>query len=358
MNEKITFQQLAEQLSLLTGGSQATTETFIRELFAVVSEALSHGENVKIKNIGTFSPSGITEQPILFAPDKDLAEAINMPFACFEAVELNDDVTEDILNDILDDTTTQIEEENVDIQQKELVYSEDKNQEIEPENIGVTIIENVALIECNDEEGGEQDNTPIEEQIRPAESTEYEIEVESDCVDEPECLSDIENGERTNSRRSFMWLIVLISLIVGVFAGYVIGSIFPYYFVEVQNTQVTQKELPENPQNLVSEIHVTSKIDTIMNIIEQPAVIPEVVTDTIRTTRFLTTMARQYYGEMIFWVYIYEENKEKLDNPNRIKPGTVVVIPDAEKYGINKNDSACVANAKLKAMEIYAPYQK
>ena len=69
-------------------------------------------------------------------------------------------------------------------------------------------------------------------------------------------------------------------------------------------------------------------------------------------------MARQYYGEMSFWVYIYEENKDKLNNPNQIKPGTIVNIPDAKKYGIDKNDSLCVERAKLKAIEIYAPYQK
>ena len=64
-------------------------------------------------------------------------------------------------------------------------------------------------------------------------------------------------------------------------------------------------------------------------------------------------MARKYYGEMIFWVYIYEENRDRLSHPDRINPGTVVKIPDASKYGIDRNDPESTARARAKAIEIY-----
>jgi penicillin-binding protein 2 len=54
----------------------------------------------------------------------------------------------------------------------------------------------------------------------------------------------------------------------------------------------------------------------------------------------------------------YEENKDKLGNPNVIKPGTTVVIPDIRKYLKSDTDSINIEHAKLKAVEIYAPYQK
>ena len=98
MNEKITFQQLAELLSSLTGGSVATTEIFIKELFALVSKALINGEKVHIKGIGSFMPS-IDNSTVEFAPDADLAESINLPFSCFEAIELEDEMYQELIAD-------------------------------------------------------------------------------------------------------------------------------------------------------------------------------------------------------------------------------------------------------------------
>ena len=97
---------------------------------------------------------------------------------------------------------------------------------------------------------------------------------------------------------------------------------------------------------------------------EEPAVKPESdravkpLTDTIRKNYFLTSMAGKYYGNKNFWVYIYEENKAKLIHPDRIPQGTEVVIPPAEKYGIDKDDPASVKAATAKISEIYARFKK
>ena len=76
------------------------------------------------------------------------------------------------------------------------------------------------------------------------------------------------------------------------------------------------------------------------------------VTDTVTGSYFLTRMARRHYGNGHFWVYIYEENKGKISNPNNVRPGTVVVIPDAKKYGIDKDNPQSVEAAKRKEGEI------
>lgn len=70
------------------------------------------------------------------------------------------------------------------------------------------------------------------------------------------------------------------------------------------------------------------------------------VYDTITTKRFLTTMAKEHYGDYNLWPYIYDENAAILGHPDRIKPGTKVVIPPASKYGIDASNPACVAKAK------------
>ena len=67
-------------------------------------------------------------------------------------------------------------------------------------------------------------------------------------------------------------------------------------------------------------------------------------------------MARRHYGNGHFWVYIYEENRSKIENPNNVRPGTVLVIPDAKKYGINKDDEESVKKAIKKEGEIQSKF--
>ncbi len=72
----------------------------------------------------------------------------------------------------------------------------------------------------------------------------------------------------------------------------------------------------------------------------------------------LNDMAKKHYGNKCFWVYIYEENKAKIANPNRVGPGLVLVIPPAEKYGINPSSQASIKAANEKAGKILTKYPK
>lgn len=81
------------------------------------------------------------------------------------------------------------------------------------------------------------------------------------------------------------------------------------------------------------------------------------VYDTISKTRYLTTMAKQHYGNFHLWPYIYIENQAFLGHPDRIKPGTKVVIPPLSKYGVDPNNPADIAKAKKKGVEIYSRYK-
>lgn len=78
--------------------------------------------------------------------------------------------------------------------------------------------------------------------------------------------------------------------------------------------------------------------------------------DKVTNTRYLTTMAKEHYGNYNFWPYIYLENEAKLGHPDRIKPGTTVVIPNIEKYNINPSDPKDIEKAKRLSVEIYKKY--
>lgn len=79
--------------------------------------------------------------------------------------------------------------------------------------------------------------------------------------------------------------------------------------------------------------------------------------DTVRVRYYITHMAKRYYGNDNFWSYIYKENEDKLGNPDLTQPGTVVVIPPAEKYGIDASDPASVRAAKQLGVEIYSRFR-
>lgn len=81
------------------------------------------------------------------------------------------------------------------------------------------------------------------------------------------------------------------------------------------------------------------------------------VYDTITKTRYLTTMAKEYYGNYNLWPVIYEENKAFLGHPDRIRPGTRVVVPPLSKYGVDPDNPEDIAKAKRKGVEIYSRYK-
>ena len=70
------------------------------------------------------------------------------------------------------------------------------------------------------------------------------------------------------------------------------------------------------------------------------------VYDTTSRNYVLSKMAQKHYGNQCFWVYIYQENKSKIKDPNNIPEGTRLVIPAKEKYGIDSHDKASRDKAK------------
>lgn len=85
---------------------------------------------------------------------------------------------------------------------------------------------------------------------------------------------------------------------------------------------------------------------------------PKTVRDTVKRGYLIHDMAKKFYGSKDFWVYIYEENKSKIGNPNRMQPGDVLIIPSAEKYGIIPGNAESIRRAQAKAGQILTKYPK
>ncbi|MDR1556201.1 MAG: HU family DNA-binding protein [Tannerellaceae bacterium] len=72
----------------------------------------------------------------------------------------------------------------------------------------------------------------------------------------------------------------------------------------------------------------------------------------------LNLFALKYYGNKVFWVYIYQHNRSKLSNPDIIPVGIDLVIPAAGDYQINANNPASVKKAFILQGELLSAYRR
>ncbi len=366
MNLTITFPQLAAALAQATGSSQSTAETFIRQLFDYISSELSQGRSVSIKGLGAFTLGMSPENPILWQPAPELAEAVNQPFAFFEPVELNDGVTEEVLSTPPSADTDKKEDEPAAVSE----IKADDNEALpipEPDDTQVTAetSDDKESPETSAEESAEEPQEQEEPSTVDDAQQQDDSTADDQPADAPEADETPDYQEEYAPQQQFNpWFALIIGLAIGLVAGYYAGYRWQYYpWAALMQYEPQASDTIIDPYKALDSVIVN--VDSLpavtvdsAAVVEPAVVVPEVITDTITVTRFLTTMARKYYGDHRFWVYIYEENAPKLRHPDKIRPGTVVVIPPAEKYGIDVNDPESVKKASSKIGEIYSRFDK
>lgn len=71
----------------------------------------------------------------------------------------------------------------------------------------------------------------------------------------------------------------------------------------------------------------------------------------------LALLAEQYYGNKVFWVYIYEANKDVIKNPNILPVGAMIDIPAKSEYSINAKDSTSLEKAKKRQSQLLGKFE-
>ena len=388
MNEKISFPDLVGLLSSKMNITKKEAETFLKEFFTVSTEVITSGEELRINGLGLFKPIWVeargsinvqTGEPVeipghyklSFIPDKVLREAVNAPFSSFSVEVLNDHVPIEDMTAVpsqdIDENNDICNTENVELQDsKEIREKEEEDEPIEPAH------EYIQEDKSADEESSEstvssQEIEKFQEEIiQPKSETKVE-EKEEDCYED--------YLRKSASRKSFWWGvlsafgIIIICLAGGIFF---MGNDSPYvvkigeYTLSLGKQSIDSRPMNNNPESVVlpenkdtlSEMEKDSVLkDSVISV--SPLAAPEVkpVIETIRSGVFLTTLARKYFGHKAFWVYIYEENKDVIKNPNQVPIGTRLTIPSASKYDIDANNRTSVENAKALAAKIQSRYE-
>lgn len=71
----------------------------------------------------------------------------------------------------------------------------------------------------------------------------------------------------------------------------------------------------------------------------------------------LALLAEKYYGNKVFWVYIYEANKDVIKNPNILPVGAMINIPSKSLYSINADDSTSLEKAKKLQSQLLGKFE-
>lgn len=341
MNNTIALPHLAEILAKNANVTRDESEKFIKAFFSHIEDALAVSENVTIKGLGTFTRTSDAEPPIVFTIDPDLSAAVNQPFEMFEPVAVGDaDITEPIVADVSGNASKTSTETSVN-QQKESII-------------------NIETIGGEKQETADSPTSP--DSPSEPQPTQYYDEYKGIPL-------EMEVSSPRNHTLTWSILAFLIGLILGAVMAYFGYDTLRNLFDDNENYNEYLKPEPcvTTAVEVVEPLAEEVVEDTVPESNTEPAPaapkeLPRIETeiqvfDTVTPNRFLTTMARQYYNQMEYWVFIYEANSDKLGNPNKIKPGTRVIIPKRSDFEAEGNREQTLNHAKRLAGEIYDRFQ-
>ena len=382
MNNIITLSQLITRLAKATGVDNNTARLFLRTFFATIEESLENGENVVIKNIGEFrlADDASGRRRLGFVPAEAISEEINKPFEMFEAVELAPDVD---FSEV--DTPEKKQEPNV---------VEVETAPHAPEVVETVVVSEPEVVSPVQESEPEPEPEPTPDQ-EPEPVREPADAVAAPSVQSAANVTEEEDGpvyhfadddeeeeeapyermqtrrREQHSRRSYVWvwcLLFIVLVAAGAYYAAVRTVPIPDLFddeeeivtteepeVKVNIEEVDINELGTTQEPAVPEASSPKNDMPAEKQSQKPAEQPlaaakqdaarEAVYDTVQVS--LIRLAIKHYHVPEYWVFIFDANADKIKNPNRISPGTRVVIPDQSTFpGASKAETKAIAKRK------------
>ncbi len=356
---------------------------------------------------------------VVFVADKELASAVNEPFSMFETVELPDDdelqENDRATNEEIEDTYTPEATKEDQYDQDEDASEEDTDSDFNVYTYQPDDEEDDDFVTFEQLSG--LDSAPMDK-IEPNDSIEPNAPVEPNSTVQPGCtvertgsvgavkpvdmaditedehnISQLPDDQRVSSSTYVQKSRFGIGFLTGAISALALCAVICciVYFVFPEKLNISAHNNAE--QNDTDSIYGAAIVESVESAgAVQPGADDTVaatavtanteeiaptkpsdanpneseitanaetakVYDTITKSRYLTTMAKDHYGNFNLWPYIYEENKAILGHPDRIKPGTQVVVPDLKKYGVDPTNPKDIAKAKRKGVEIYSRYK-
>ena len=157
-------------------------------------------------------------------------------------------------------------------------------------------------------------------------------------------------------RKSWLWIILAVVVIALAAGGYFmykpqvcgfVDSLLPKRDTVAQQQEELDSTVIYEPV-ADTEIEAETEADTLF--FENRKYTEYIDTVAIGAGETMARLAEKYYGSRLFWVYIFEANRDNIANANNISVGTRLKIPKLDSRLTNTNDN--VLMGKVKKLEI------
>lgn len=302
MNNKLLFSDLTDYLVQHGAVDRAKAERFAKSFFQQIEQLLFAGEIVKVQGLGSFKLLKV-----------DARKSINVTTG--ESIEIAEHYKLSFLPE--NHLKEKINQPFAHLEPVDLTDDESDNKAVETK---------------------EQDNAIITMKKKEEEPV--------FVVSDKPTTSEQKNPQTAlkKKNRRIAWLVFAIAIVVLVVIA--MCSIFKdrseKEMAKVLSTQVEPVKKPETPV-----------VKPAKPVVSDPAQWELLTTVRLKKNSRLTLLSLEYYGDKVFWVYIYEANKSSIANPNKILAGTSIRIPKANPDFIDAKNPTLVK----KALELEKQYK-
>lgn len=361
----LSIDLLRDALSEATHVSAEQVATWLRAIPTLWRALYDEGIQIVWAGLGSFTP--ITAESgersgYRFLPSEALCAALNKPFSMFAPVEVAPSSSSpDLeLREIgqLDQLTK--------VEPIEVLFA--PREPIQEEAVTPSVVEEVVEPVVTDEPlQPESPAVIVEEEILPAPADEAPIEAPqpapSATVTAP--VEEDPFVDQEAHPRMLVWVFVALGIAMSFCLFIYLLSIQPELEMKDKASAAVEAVqpspvpvVPAVPAQAIDETDtlqttsIATQEEATSSVAPSEAVVSTASSqaETIERVRLrpgdrLSRLALKKYGNKAFWVYIYEENRAQLKDPDNIPVGAVITLPAASKYQINAGDTNSINRA-------------
>lgn len=361
----LSIDLLRDALSEATRVSAEQVATWLRAIPTLWRALYDEGIQIVWAGLGSFTP--ITSESgersgYRFLPAEALCAALNKPFSMFAPVEVAPSSSSPDLYlreiDQLDQLTK--------VEPIEVLFA--PRESIQEEAVTPPVVEEVVEPVVTEElQQPESPAVVVEEEILPSPVDEAPIEAPqpapSIAVTAP--VEEDPFIDQETHPRMLVWVFVAMGIAMAFCLFIYLLSIQPELEMKDKASAAVEAVqpspapvVPPVPAQTIDETDTLQTTSIATQEVAASSVAPSEavvstassLAETIERVRLrpgdrLSRLALKKYGNKAFWVYIYEENRAQLKDPDNIPVGAVITLPAASKYQINAGDTNSINRA-------------
>lgn len=340
-DNKLSWTELRRALMTRAGINEKEANSFLNAFNSQLVEALKQDKQVKVNGLGIFKLQAVAPRKsvdvttgeeitiegytkVTFAPEAGVKELIEKGEVKSERANAAKSETIDPLKKLGAQA-----EEIVDIlgELGQNPNKEDKNTEIpmkeaKPKKAKApkkTASKPAAVVEEEIKEEVIAAEKPAEPVVEP--------EAPKVVISQPEAPKAPEAPQKPKKKYHFMrdTLICVVILLLLLLVG--------YFFLRCQFSEWIEAFVKDKPQT--EQVVIVEEPESAEPEIVAEEVVPEeewtydelLLTEELTPGSRLAWISKKYYGDRVYWPYLYEANKDILSNPSKIAIGTPIRVP-------------------------------